>query len=59
MQGNYPSLLGLGKPTLARNSFGCHTFKSVAKLGGIQRREINKVGGKKIGAEKKTQRHDF
>lgn len=46
MQGNYPSLLGPGMPTLALNSFGRYTVQSVAKLGGVQRREIKKVGGK-------------
>lgn len=46
MQGNYPSLLGPGMPTLALNSFGLYIVRSVAKLGGVQRREIKKVGGK-------------
>lgn len=52
MQGNYPSLLGPGMPTLALDSSGHCTFKSVAKLGGVQRREIKRVGDKENTARK-------
>lgn len=48
MQGNYPFLLDPGMLTLAWNSFGHYTFSSVAKLGGVQKREMKKVGGREI-----------
>lgn len=52
MQDNYPFLLDPGMLTLAWNSFGHYTFSSVAKLGGVQKREMKNVGGKESMARK-------
>lgn len=58
MQGNYPSLLDPGMLTLAWNSFGHYTFSSVAKLGGVQKREMKKEV-EKAWPENKSQSRDF